>query len=187
MSALGRIALAAVSLIAFSFARAEPARCIAPPVIADAQVAAQLPHVAAKALDWADTRARQVMVAGTAPTAAQQAIARSVGVRDAARIRIAVVDRIELPDEALLRRAGAQAGIDRLSADGLTLGYAVVLRRGEERNPRLLRHEFRHVAQYEACGGIAPFMASHLGHLLAVGYERSPFEVDAEAYEASGT
>jgi hypothetical protein len=124
-----------------------------------------------------------VMGAGRVATPAEQAIARSVGVRDAARIRIAVVDGIDLPEGPLMRRAGALAGLDRVAADGLTLGYAVVLRRGEEANPRLLSHEFRHVAQYEACGGIAPFLASHLGHLLAVGYERSPFEADAEAHE----
>lgn len=46
------------------------------------------------------------------------------------------------------------------------------------------RHEFRHVAQYEAKGGIAGFLAEHLQHLVRFGYEESPFERDARAHEA---
>jgi hypothetical protein len=66
---------------------------------------------------------------------------------------------------------------------GLTLGYVVFVRGGFEADIRLLSHEFRHVAQYEACGGIPNFLAAHLRHLVAFGYEDSPFEVDARAHE----
>lgn len=37
--------------------------------------------------------------------------------------------------------------------------------------------------QYEARGGIAPFLQQHLADLARFGYEDSPFEVDARAHE----
>jgi hypothetical protein len=67
----------------------------------------------------------------------------------------------------------------------MTLGHAVFVRRGLERDARLLSHEFRHVAQYEEAGGIAGFLARHLVDLAADGYENSPYEVDARAHELS--
>jgi hypothetical protein len=65
----------------------------------------------------------------------------------------------------------------------MTLGYAVLVKRGGEEDERLLRHELRHVAQYEGAGGIAPFLARHIPDLLRYGYRDSPFERDARAHE----
>jgi hypothetical protein len=106
-----------------------------------------------------------------------------VGVRDVARVRIVVVDRVPLPDEPPLKAAALQVGLSQESASGMTLGHAIYARRGEENDVRLLSHELRHVAQYEAAGGIAAFLARHLGDLARVGYEDSPYEVDARAHE----
>ena len=69
------------------------------------------------------------------------------------------------------------------AADGMTLGYAVLVKRGAERDARLLRHELRHVAQYESAGGIRPFLAIHIPDLMRHGYRDSPFERDARAHE----
>ena len=91
-----------------------------------------------------------------------------------------------LPDEPALKAAALQVGLSPASAAGMTIGYAVVVRRGYETSTRLLSHEFRHVAQYEASGGIRPFLAVHLADLAAFGYEDSPFEVDARAHERDG-
>jgi hypothetical protein len=71
------------------------------------------------------------------------------------------------------------------SADGMTLGYAVLLKRGAESDARLVRHELRHVAQYEARGGIRPFLAAHIPDLMRFGYGDSPFERDARAHEVA--
>ena len=94
-----------------------------------------------------------------------------------------VVDRIELPVEPILKAAASKAGLVPASAGGMTLGYGVVMVRGEQSDLRLLSHELRHVAQYEACGGIAPFLSRHLAHLAEFGYRDSPFERDARASE----
>ena len=71
------------------------------------------------------------------------------------------------------------------AADGMTLGYAVLIKRGAEHDKQLLRHELRHVAQYESRGGIRPFFAEHIPALLRFGYADSPFERDARAHEAA--
>lgn len=65
----------------------------------------------------------------------------------------------------------------------MTLGHTIFLRRGYEKDLRVASHELRHVAQYEASGGIAGFLAVHLADLVAFGYDDSPFEVDARAHE----
>ncbi|HYC36174.1 MAG TPA: hypothetical protein VEC19_07110 [Usitatibacter sp.] len=156
--------------------------CAIPAGVSLDKMAVQVGEVAPRAIEWALGRSREVLEAGRGLDARALALARKVGVREAAKIRIVVVDRIELPSEPMLREAGARVGLSD-SADGMTLGYAVVVRSGHERNPRLLSHEFRHVAQYEACGGIAPFLTTHLAHLAQHGYEASPFEADASRHE----
>ena len=175
------IALVAGALAAATFATAVPAEPVKNPALA-----AQLSVMAPRVVAWAEKLSAEGRAHGIALTPAQQRIARASGVREPGRIRIRVVDRIPLPDQPELRAAALEVGLSQSSALGMTLGYAVVVVRGYEDNVRLLSHEFRHVAQYEACGGIAPFLAMHLADLAAFGYEDSPFEVDARAHEQDG-
>lgn len=148
-----------------------------------AELAAQLPQIAPRVIQWAEVQSGQALRAGVALTPAQVALARRVGVKEPQRVRIVVVDEIPLPDEPALKAASAQVGLSQSSAAGLTLGHAVLLRRGFENDARLLSHELRHVAQYEAKGGIPAFLAEHLQHLVRFGYDESPFERDAREHE----
>ena len=175
------IALIAGALAAAAFAAPTLAEPVKNPALA-----AQLSVMAPRVVAWAEKLSAEGRAHGIALTPEQQRIARESGVREPGRIRIRVVDRIPLPDDAELRAAALQVGLSQSTALGMTLGYAVVVVRGYEDNVRLLSHEFRHVAQYEACGGIAPFLAMHLADLAAFGYEDSPFEVDARAHERDG-
>ena len=122
---------------------------------------------------------------GTALSGEGIEIARRVGVRDAARIRLCIVDRVPMPADPMLAEAAREVGFTSQATAGLTLGFVVFVRRGLENDVRLLSHELRHVAQYEACGGIAPFLSAHLPQLVQFGYEDAPFEVDARAHEIS--
>jgi hypothetical protein len=149
-------------------------------------VAAQLSLLAPRVVAWAEKLSLEGRARGTRLTPAQVRIARTSGVRNPDSIRILVVEHIPLPDEPQLRAAALKVGLAPGSALGMTLGYAVLVQRGYEDNVRLLSHEFRHVAQYEACGGIQPFLTMHLADLAAFGYEDSPFEVDARAHEQDG-
>jgi hypothetical protein len=178
--------LKCASLIAAALAAAAfAAPALAGPVKNPA-LAARLSMMAPRVVAWAEKLSAQGRAKGSALTPAQQRIARASGVREPGQVRILVVDRIPLPDEPELRAAALQVGLSQSTALGMTLGYAVVAVRGYEDNVRLLSHELRHVAQYEACGGIAPFLTMHLADLAAFGYEDSPFEVDARAHEQEG-
>jgi len=147
------------------------------------ELAARLPILAPRAVAWAEKLAAGASRSGTSIAPELAAIARKAGVRSPEKVRIVVVDEIPLPEEPALKAAALEVGLSGSDAAGMTLGYAVFLRRGYEHDLRVMSHEFRHVAQYEACGGIAGFLAVHLADLVAFGYEDSPFEVDARAHE----
>jgi Domain of unknown function (DUF4157) len=148
-----------------------------------AELAARVPAIAAAAADWAERYAAESLASGRALTASEQELARSVGVREPSRVRVRVVDVLPSPDHPMLVAAAGSVGLMPQAASGMTLGHAVILRHGAEGDRRLLSHELRHVAQYEARGGIRPFLAEHIPGLLQFGYEGSPFEVDARAHE----
>jgi hypothetical protein len=147
------------------------------------EIASQLPILAPRAVAWAESAQADGLAQGTALSPRVRALARSVGVFDPSRVRVVVVDQMPLPNEPMLRQAAAAMGLSQDNVTGLTLGYAIFVRRGHQRDPLLLSHELRHVAQYEAAGGIAPFLARHLVDLVQYGYEDSPYEVDARAHE----
>jgi hypothetical protein len=50
---------------------------------------------------------------------------------------------------------------------------------------RLRRHEIAHWAQYERMGALR-FYAVYLWHLVRVGYDRHPMEIEARAAEGVG-
>jgi len=149
-------------------------------------LASQLPVMLPRVIAWAEKLSADGRSTGVPLTEAQLRIAHGSGVRNPANIRLVVVEHIPLPDEPALKAAALQVGLSPASAAGMTIGYAVMVRRGYEDNVRLLSHEFRHVAQYEASGGIRPFLGIHLADLVAFGYDNSPFEVDARAHERDG-
>ena len=145
-----------------------------------------LAAIAPRAIAWAQAQSEITARSGAPLTPAQVALARSVGVRHPELVRVAVVDRFPLPQEAEVKAAAMRIGLAKPSIVGLTLGHSVLVRRGFENDPRLLSHEFRHVYQYEAHGGIAGFLEQHLRDLARFGYDDSPFEVDARAHEVGG-
>jgi hypothetical protein len=144
---------------------------------------APLTTLAPRAIAWAEQQSAAVARSGRALTPAQEALARRVGVRRPELIRIEVVDSFPLPQDADVKAAAMRIGLAQPSVVGLTLGHSVLVRRGHEADAQLLSHEFRHVFQYESRGGIAAFLAQHIGDLARFGYEDSPFEVDARAHE----
>jgi hypothetical protein len=144
---------------------------------------AQLPVIGPLAIQWALSTVVASEPRAMALIPPHLEIAKRVGVRHPEEVRICVVDRVPMPADPALSQAAAQVGLTGEGLDGLTLGYVVFVRRGHEMNLRLLSHEFRHVAQYESCGGIPNFLSAHLRHLVSFGYEDSPFEVDARAHE----
>jgi hypothetical protein len=144
---------------------------------------ADVAAVADLAADWAEAQSRASLAAGVALTPAQAAVAREVGVREPGKVRLHVVEALPAPREPTLTMAAGRIGLMPQAADGMTLGHAVLVKRGAEDDARLLRHELRHVAQYEQAGGIRAFLAAHIPDLLRYGYRDSPYERDARAHE----
>lgn len=146
-------------------------------------LAAQLPELLPGAIAWVERQAEMAAQAGEPPPPKLEDLARKVGVREPSLIRIVVVREFPLPENEMLRAAAVQLGLFGPSTRGITYRYSVVLREGRHFEPALLADEFRHVAQYEACGSIALFLHTYLRHIVAFGYEDTPFEVDARAHE----
>jgi hypothetical protein len=145
--------------------------------------AADIDAVARLAGDWAEAQSRHSLAQGSPLAPEQAGLAREVGVRDPSRVRVHVVATLPAPRDPVLTAAAGRIGLMPQAADGMTLGYAVLVKRGAEGDMQLLRHELRHVAQYEQLGGIRPFLASHIPELLRHGYLDSPFERDARAHD----
>ena len=148
----------------------------------DFDLAAALPLILPRMVDWAEQHAAQIAAAGEPLDEAGLFLARRVGVLQPERVRILHVPAITLPDDPLLRQAALHT--DFLGPDtlGLTLGHSIYLCQGE-RSARLISHECRHVYQYERAGSIARYLPLYLRQIVEHGYEDAPFEVDARAHE----
>lgn len=112
-------------------------------------------------------------------------MARSVGVAEPERVRVEIVERLPLPEDAALHAAALQAGLLGPNMTGLTLGHSTFICRGHKTR-RLLSHELRHVYQYAQAGSIAAFLPMYLRQVAEMGYAAAPLEVDARAHEVQG-
>lgn len=149
-------------------------------------LATVLPILLPRAVAWATAQSQTVLEFGLTLKESGLEIARTVGVRQPQDIRVGVVDRLPMPEDALLREAAVQTGLLGPNMLGLTLGYAVLVCRGHETSPRLLSHEFRHVHQYEVAGSIEGFLPVYLQEIIQYGYAAAPSEIDARNHEDPG-
>ncbi len=108
----------------------------------------------------------------------------SVGVQRPEKIRILAVDNMSVPQNPVLQQAGRETGLLSDTTAGRTVGYGIEIIKGES-SRRLLRHEFRHVFQYEQAGSLQTFVTEYIQSVLTDGYHNSIFERDARAVEAS--
>lgn len=143
---------------------------------------AELPGLIPHAIQWAEATAKYAAVSGRPLDPAEMEIARRVGVAQPEEIRLFTVDEMPYPEHPMLQVAAMAIDLLGPQTLGLTLGHAVVVRRGMA-STRLLSHEFRHVHQYEQAGSIAAFLPVYLEQLLEHGYEDAPLEQDARAHE----
>jgi hypothetical protein len=143
---------------------------------------AVLPMLLPSAIKWSETLSAEVSQSGKKLSETEISIARDVGVMHPGLIRIAMVDRLPLPEDLQLRAAAIQTGLLGSGMVGLTLGHAVLICHGNK-TIQLLSHEFRHVHQYEQYGSIANYLPIYLQQIVEVGYVNAPFEIDARAHE----
>jgi hypothetical protein len=136
------------------------------------------------ALAWTLTLNANVIAKGKPLSLCQAADAVEVGVKNPEAVRILRVPSLPEPDSPQLRMVAKQVGLDLTRSQGLALGYAVLIRHSALGDRRVLRHELRHVAQFEATGSLSRFLDEYLAQIVQHGYRDAPFEVDARLYES---
>lgn len=141
-----------------------------------------LPTLVPQAIQWAEGTAEYAALSGRPLGEPELEIARRVGVAHPERIRLMFVDQMPYPEHRMLQAAAMATDFLGPQTRGITLGYAVLVRRGYG-SDRLLSHEFRHVHQYEEAGSIAAFLPVYLEQVLDYGYADAPLEIDARAHE----
>jgi hypothetical protein len=141
-----------------------------------------LPMIVPLAVAWAEQVAASADASGQMLNEQQVQVARQVGVRHPECVRVVVASDLPFPEHPLLTQAAMQTGLLGSHMAGLTLGYAVFIRKGHL-DTRLLSHELRHVSQYEEAGSIRNFLPAYLAQIVEVGYDNAPLEIDARNHE----
>jgi hypothetical protein len=144
----------------------------------------RVPILLPLAASWAWAESANIRGLGTPLSADLLEMAECVGVRNPDLVRILFVPRIPRPEHPELRAACEALGFLGKDTAGLTLGSGIFIRQDLAGQPRLFAHELRHVAQYEEYPSLAAYLERYIPELLAFGYERAPFEVDARRMEA---
>lgn len=144
---------------------------------------ARLPQLLPLAIDWAQNMETHCLAQGKPLAVWQQADARDVGVLDPGKVRICLVDHVPQPGHPELMGAAAEIGFLGPETLGLTLGYGIFIRKTHAGLRWLLRHELRHVTQYEMAGGLDRFLTEYLGQIARLGYDHAPLEIDARSCE----
>ena len=150
----------------------------------DAQKLIDLSRALPTALAWSIKLNANVIAKGKSLSLCQAADAVEVGVKKPDAVRILRVPSLPEPDCPQLRHLAKQVGLDLTRSQGMALGYAVLIRHSALGDRRVLRHELRHVAQFEAAGSLSLFLEEYLAQMVLHGYRDAPFEVDARRHES---
>ncbi len=114
------------------------------------------------ALAWARETEALILNRGSVLSANAMADATRAGVQEPSRIRVLVVDRIPLPEDARLAQASRRAHIITEASRAVTIGHGIMLRVECWGDRELLLHQLVHVAQCERCGGLEAFVQQYL-------------------------
>lgn len=136
------------------------------------------------AMAWALSVNASGLAKGKPLSLCQAADAIEVGVKKPDAVRILRIPNLPEPDCADLRRTAGKSGLDMGRSHGMALGYAVLICHSALGDRRVLRHELRHVAQFESSGSLSRYLEEYLEQIVQHGYRDAPFEVDARRYES---
>ena len=119
-------------------------------------------RLAPLAAQWAKSQEKYILRHGVALTADQKADGKKAGVKDVARVRVLVANRIPFPDDKELAQAARQAQIITDASRGVAIGHGIIIRADSWRDRELLLHQLVHVAQCERSGGLEKFVNEYL-------------------------
>ena len=116
------------------------------------------------AFQWAKAQEEFVLSNGIPLTPQQIADAQLAGVRNSERIRVLVVDRIPLPEDAMLAEATRRSRILTADTRCTGCGYAIIIRADAWGDRELFLHNLVHIAQCERSGGLGPWIRDYLSN-----------------------
>lgn len=90
--------------------------------------------------------------------------AQLAGVKDSARIRVLVVDRIPVPENPRLAQEARRVGIITEDTRCMGFGYALIVRGDAWNDRELILHNLVHIAQCERSGGLEQWVRDYLGN-----------------------
>lgn len=111
---------------------------------------------------WARAQEEFVLSRGVPLDARYLAEARRLGVKDCARIKVLIVEKIPLPDDADLADAARRGQIITDTSRAVAIGYAIIIRADCWGDRELILHQLVHVAQSERCGGLDRYLEQYL-------------------------
>ena len=114
------------------------------------------------AYHWAKEQEEFVLARGNPLNARHTRDAVLAGVRDCARVRVLVVDRIPLPENPELAEASKRIGIITEDTRCVGFGHALIIRVDAWNDRELILHNLVHIAQCEGCGGLAQWVRQYL-------------------------
>ena len=117
-----------------------------------------------RAYDWAKEQEQFVLARGNPLGARHTADACLAGVKNWERIRILVVDRIPMPEDAALAEAAKRSGIITKDTRCMGFGYALIVRVDDWHDRELILHNLVHIAQCERSGGLENWVRDYLGN-----------------------
>jgi uncharacterized protein DUF4157 len=133
-----------------------------------------------KAVQWANEMEKDILERGQRLSPQSRKDAEGIGIQRIDDVRIAIVDRIPLPNDPGLKQLVLETGLITDETAGMTFGHGIVLKNGSY-DRRLIAHELSHVMQYERFGGIEAFLKEYVKEVaFPPWYPNGPLEREAE-------
>jgi hypothetical protein len=127
---------------------------------------------------WAKRHERGILRHGSRLSMQQLEDAARVGVQEADRVRVVVVQTVPPRLPRFLRKLAARCGLGPATTAGMALGHGIYVRADQYGRRELLVHELVHTAQYERLG-FGRFLRQYLRECFADGYPAGKLEAEA--------
>jgi hypothetical protein len=115
-----------------------------------------------RAYQWTKEQEEFALAHGNPLEPRHAADARLAGVRNWARVRVLLVDRIPLPEDPALAEASRRLGIITEETRCVGFGHALFIRADGWNDRELILHNLVHIAQCERSGNLEEWVRQYL-------------------------
>lgn len=114
------------------------------------------------AATWAAEQEERIVTHGVALDSRYAEDAAQVGVKDFSRVRVLIVEKVDLPDDAELAEASRRHQIITETSRAIAIGYGIIIRGDCWTDRELMIHQLVHVAQRERCANTVEYIGQYL-------------------------